>query len=299
VCAIVARRLRLAGADRLFDPFIALLAAAVLIGLAIPIVFDPEDGFQMLVSIKDTLTGHGVNQGIAPFSQLDRPYLSFPILEGLMVFAAAMVAAVVGLARRAAAPVVFGSASAILATMALARYQETYYLAPAYVAAIPAALWLFRRSSTAAVPLLVWPLLFVVVVPQFEHARDTAHQYAVVEHQAAAVERVAAPLLKPGLVVLTPVRVRDTSFTDVQFYGSYTPTYPYRFVSPWPPFVHLVESQGLKLRYYVGPGALQVNGVGDLDVPGLGTFHVRRLARFDRLSDGLGVVEILQTPPGL
>ena len=298
-CAVLARRLRLLGADRLFDPFVAVLAVATLCGLAVPIVLDPEDGFQMLVSIKDTLVGHGVNQGIVPFSQLSRPYLSYPLLEGLMVFVAAVAAAVVGVVRRAPVPVVFALASAVLAVMALARYQQTYYLAPAYVAAIPAALWLFRGRRSRSVPLFVWPLLAIVVLPQVQHRNDLSHVEAAETARAAALERTVAPLLQPDVVVLTPLTMPDTAFAEAQFYGSYTPVYPYRFVSPWPPFIQLVQSRGLDVRYYAGPQALQVHGVTDVDLAGLGTFRVRRLTRFDRQANGFGVLEILRAPPGL
>ena len=295
-CALVARRLELPGAQRLFDPLVAIVAVAVLIGLAIPIVFDPEDGLQMLVSIKDTLSGHGVNQGIAAFSQLNRGYWSFPVFEGLLVFAAAMLATLLGLVRRDPVPVVFGFASAVLVTMALARYDQTYYLAPGYVAAIPAALWLFRLPRNRALPFFVWPLIAIVVVPQFQHliVHETAPS---AQAQAATLTRTLAPVLKPGIVVLTPIQVPDTAFDMAQFYGSYTPQYPYQFVSPWPPFIQLLEGRGLKVRYYAGPQASQVKGEADINLAGLGTFHVRRVAGLD--GPGFGVLEILRAPPGL
>jgi Dolichyl-phosphate-mannose-protein mannosyltransferase len=295
--AVIARRLRLLGADRLFDPFVATLALAVVGGVAIPIVVDPEDGFQMLVAIKDGLLGGGVNHGISPFSQLDRwPYLSYPMLQGVIVFAVAMIAGVVGLLRRAPAPVVFASASAVLALMALARNQQTYYIAPAYVAAIPGALWLFHRSGRRAAPLLLWPLIAVVVVPQLQHRHDV--QTAGAEAQAAQLEQLVAPLLKPGVSVMTTISVPDTEFDRARFWGVYTPaSYPYHFVSTWPPFINYVVGLGRKVEYYAGPQALQVNGVADVDLAGDGTFHVRRLPQFD--GDGIGVLQILSAPDGL
>ncbi len=59
VCALTVSRFHLIGANRIFDPFLALVVIALLAGLAIPLVFDPEDGIQALLAIKHSLTGHG------------------------------------------------------------------------------------------------------------------------------------------------------------------------------------------------------------------------------------------------
>lgn len=297
VCALVVRRSKLVGA-RLFDPFYAVVAIGAVLGLALPIAFDPEDGFQMLVSIRDSLVGRGVNQGIAPFSRITDSFTTFPLEQGAIVFVVAMVAVAVGLWRRAPIPIIFGSASALLEIMALARAQEAYYYAPGYVAAIPAALWLFRGSTKPAVPLFVWPLIAIVVLPQLQHVRAGTRLYRSEEQPAAALQRTVAPLLRPGVVILTPIAVPDTRFEFGQ-YGSVQPDYPFRFAPPEPRFIQMIESRGLKIRYYAGPAALDVNGVADVDLNGLGTFRVRRLTRFDDPQDGIGVLEILKAPAGL
>jgi hypothetical protein len=274
-----------------------MLAIALLCGLAIPIVLDPEDGLQMLVSIKATLTGHGVNEGLAPFGQLNRPYLAFPVLEALVVFALAMAGLIVGVVRRAPVPVVFGAASVLLALMALARYNQTYYLAPAYVTAIPGALWLLRSSPRRATPLLVACLLTVVLVPQLRHRDDLTRSVAHTEAEAAALDQAVAPLSRPGTVVLTPIENAQTQWGGfVQFYGSFTPAYAYRFVEPWVRIIQLVRTRGFRIRYYAGPEALHVNGTADVDLPGLGTARVRRLRAYDRPGNGFGVLEIVRLP---
>ncbi len=183
--------------------------------------------------------------------------------------------------------------------MALARSQETYYYAPAYMAAIPAALWVFRGSRARALPIFAWPLIAIVVVPQLGHLRDNAQRTKTAERAAASLERPLVPLMKPGVVIVTPLAVPDTQFALAQFFADYTPNYPFRFVGPYRPFIQLAEGRGLKIGYYAGPAALGVKGTADIDLAGLGTFRVRRLAEFDDPLGSFGVLQIVSTPAGL
>jgi hypothetical protein len=86
--------------------------------------------------------------------------------------------------------------------------------------------------------------------------------------------------LQPGEVALTPIYWPhpDTRYFDVvQPYVSYSPAYPYRFLSESYRSLDFAKDRKLAFRYYSGPPAREVTGRESLGIGTLGEFTVRPL----------------------
>jgi hypothetical protein len=259
---------------RLFDPFYAFLAAAVIAGLWLPVTLAVRDGMQALVAIGNGLTGRGIAADVPLFSA---PLDAVPA-RPFFLFLLAGVAAIVGLHRRDARPGVWFAGALALGVMAQARLAAPHYFAPAFILSIPALFWLLRRGPAA----LSWVGLALVVayitLPVFDErgsagadaeafARSTAPALAAIEKRLRPTEVGVVPSGWP-----TP----DSRFFQyVQRPNSYAPEYPFRFLPATVAAAELAAARGLELRYYTEPGA---GARATADVGELGTFRVRPVA---------------------
>jgi hypothetical protein len=280
-CAVAAVRL---GAPRivrrLADPLLALIAAGVLAGLLAPVTLDVPDGLQSLVNLERGLSGGGINEAHEPFSEGWDRFLELVAPQAVFVFVLAGVAAVVGLIRREPQPVVWFVGSLLLGVMAQARTPNVHYFAPAFVVAIPAALWLLQRERLRPASILVWPVIAWIALPAFQD-RDVPKveaarfEQAVVPTLAAVRER-----LKDGEIALAPSYWPEADtryFGLVETFVEHTPPYPYRFIEASSVGARLAAERGLRLRYYVGGDAERVTGEQRLQIGDVGEFLVRRL----------------------
>lgn len=247
---------------RVFDPVFILLAAAFVVGLVVPLSLVLSDSLHVLAGTLDSLRGKNINAGVSPFKVSSSVYSSFPLLEAVIFLGLAAVAAIVGAARRNAWPVLWFVAAGVTAFLATLRFGQPRYYAPAYVLAVPAALWLFRRRSSVATPILVWVLVAGIVTPTLLHLRDSAHLASFSEAQARAETRLADRLLKPNEVALLSdyyapsADVRWWSLVDL--YVDDPPPYPYRFVPDIPGAIQTARGEGKHVAYYMGSLALRV-----------------------------------------
>src|SRR5918999_653540 len=155
---------------RLFDPFLAFVAAAVVAGLLLPLTLNVPDGMHALVNIANGLSGRHVNETIDAFSA--PLYLRSAPFRELLLFALGGIAALVGLRRRDPQPVVWFVGAVALGVMAQARLAATHYFAPAFVLCIFGALWLLCRERGRPAPVLLWPVVLLLVLPVYEHRDD-------------------------------------------------------------------------------------------------------------------------------
>lgn len=298
VLAFVAERFRIPWADRVFRLFYAWLLLAFVVGLALPASLVLDDGVQMLVSMKDTFTGGRVNEGIEPFEDFTWDALRrYPLNAAAVVVGLGLVAGAVGLRRRAYWPFLLALGSLVLATMAAARYSYDYYYAPAFAAAIPGALWLFRRPGRAALPIYVWvPVLglFAWTVSNVQ----TWEQRQEREIDAAAGE-LADELLQPGEVILVPhyyFPVEDVRFNSlVDGFVDHVPEYPYRFIA----LPRTAGERGLTPRY-LAAGTVELPASGErasVDIGGVGPFIVEGTDTRWGPGEQFGLARIVESPP--
>ena len=294
--AVLAERLRIPWADRIFRPFFAWLMVAFVVGLAIPASLVLDDGVQMLVAMKETLTGGRVNEGIEPFSEftLDS-FLRYPLSVTAVVLVLGLAAGVVGIMRRRYWPVLLALGALVLALMAAARYSYDYYYAPAFVVAIPGALWLFARRGARTAPLYVWIpvlLLFALSISHFERFQGGREDDVDAPAQALADE-----LLRPGEVILVPhyyFPVEDVRFDSlVDGFVDHVPAYPYRFLSR----PSIAAERGLTPAYYVAPDDDLPAGRSNVDIGGYGPFLIEKLPRRWGPDQRYGVARIVASVP--
>ena len=247
---------------RVFDPLYLVLVAAFTAGMALPLSLVLSDSLRVLVGTLDTLRGRNINAGVTPFKLSLHEFTSFPLLEVAIVVALAAVAAAVGALRRNAWPVLWFTAAGATALLATLRFGQPRYYAPAYVLALPAALWLFRRRSSDAAPLVVWALVAAILTPTLLHLRDSSRLASFAEAQSQAETLLGDRLLKPNEVALLSdyyapsADVRWWSLVDL--YTNDPPRYPYRFVPDVPAAIEAARSQGKHVGYYMGSLALRV-----------------------------------------
>jgi hypothetical protein len=160
-----------------------------------------DDGVQMLVAIKESLSGQRVNEEIEPFENFTVELLRrWPLNVMVVVVVLGFVAGVMGAARREFWPTLLGLGSLVLALMAAARYSYDYYYAPAFALAIPGALWLFRRSGRPAAPIYV----LAAAVALYGFALTKIQTWEPPQEAAinASAQALADELLAPGEVIL-------------------------------------------------------------------------------------------------
>jgi Dolichyl-phosphate-mannose-protein mannosyltransferase len=287
-------------ARRIFDPLYLALAGAFAVGVALPLLLVLAYSPRILSLTFETLIGRNVNAGISAFNLSFHQLTSFPLLEVMVVVALAGVAAIVGIVRRDAFPVLWFLGAAAATVMAMARLSELRYYAPGFVLAIPAALWLFRRPRAATTPILVWALVAVVVIPTFAHMNDQTHFVAVEQTENRAATQIAGRLLKPGEVALLPnygYPMPDTRWWELLHQYVYSPPpYPYRFLPDDPNAIQTAMSQGEHVRYYLGSAALGVHERQSLTLVS-GTYEVEPV-QGEPGDPGLelGVVRLLSGP---
>lgn len=278
---------------RVFDPVHALIASALLAGLALPMTFDIPDGMRSFVYVFNGLTGRGINEGIPLFGASLRQLLETPLREALVFFGLAGIAAVVGALRREPLPVVCFAGAAVLGVMADARLAAVHYFAPAFVMSLPGAFWLLRRGRGWRSTLLVWPLLVYAILPQLENRNGPERSFEAFRAAQEPSLQFVAERLRPGEVGLTPNAWPhpDVRYFDfVEPYVFYSPDYPYRFLSTSERVLALAKDRGLRFRYYIGPDTEKVLGTRRMTIGALGEFTVRRVGAAPQ------VVELLAGP---
>jgi hypothetical protein len=297
--AFAAQRLRIPWANRVFVPFYGLVLLAFVAGLAVPATFVLDAGAQVPVSILDTLTGGGVNQGIEPFSEFRLDHFQDFEQRGVFIVGGlALLAAVVGALRRRWWPLLLCLGAAVLATMAAARIGWDYYFAPAFAVAIPPALRALRRRHDRVVPLHAWIVVLVVFVPLLSRLPEQPRYQEAVNADA---QRLADQLLEPGEAILTPpawqLGLEDTWYAYlVEGFVEYVPEYPYRFV--WTGRIEHTRARGGTPRYFVSSLAEigGIEGTQSVELGGDGPFTVRRVPIVWGPDDAYGVLEILRAP---
>jgi hypothetical protein len=291
VAIVAARRRAGAGLRRVFDPFLAFVAGAVVVGLFLPLTLNVPDGMHALVNIANGLSGRHVNETIDPFST--PLYLRQAPFRELLMFALAGIAALVGLRRRDPQPVVWFVGALVLGVMAQARLAAIHYFAPAFVLCVPGALWLLCRERHRPASLLLWPVIAVLVLPVFEHRHDPRTETEQFAESVAPSARAIEARLQPDEVGLTQTYwpIADARYFDlVEPYVNYTPPYPYRFMTDATRALDLARERSLHFRYYTGTAAETVHGTQELEVGSLGTYTVRPVTGVP------SVVELLAGP---
>ena len=281
--SFAAVRLGPARLRRVLDPSYPRIAAAVLAGLAVPILLDVPDGLQSMVNIENGLTGHGVNASIPLFATPVSMFwttLKLPFL----VFVLAGLGAAVGLVTRDPRPVVWFAGAAVLGVMAEARLAAIHYFAPAFVLSVPAALWLFRPQRLKLAALLVWPLVLYVTWPAVRDRDTPSKEAREFRTQIAPAAAAVAARLRPGQFALTApyAPLADTRYFQlVEQYVNYMPEHPYRFLPATRAAAALAQSRGLHARYFVGPEARELRGQQTVSLYELGPFNLRPLPGVD------------------
>jgi hypothetical protein len=230
---VAVRYVRGRAVRRILDPFVAFVLLALVAGVLLPATLVLDDGAQMLVSMYDSLRGAGVNQGIE-FGSSTQQITDMP--RQLAMVAAAVLAGGLALLRRTLWPALFAVGAVAMGVLAYGRLGAIHYYAPAFVLAVPAALWLLtllpRRRSIAA-PLVVWPLVALAIVPTLEAVPRFDDDAARQERIAAWAEGVADRALATNEVALVPSYFPTADgryFELVDIYVAHTPPYPYRFL---------------------------------------------------------------------
>jgi hypothetical protein len=294
--AFAAERFRIPWADRIFRLFYAWLMLAFVVGMAIPATLVLDDGVQMLVSMKETLTGKRVNEGIEPFENFTTSTLTaYPVNAAAVVIGLGAAAGLIGLRREKYWPLLLALGSAALATMAAARYSYDYYYAPAFTVAIPGALWVLRRGSRQTVPVYAW--IGVIVLFGWSLSHGQAWETRRNEQIDVAAQKLADEFLKPGEVMLVGnyyFPVEDVRFGSlVDGFVDHVPEYPYRFLSR----PRVVGERGLVPRYVVGGDELPAAGeISNLDIDGYGPFVVRGMARRWGPEEQFRIARVVESP---
>jgi hypothetical protein len=296
--AFVAERFRVPWAERVFRLVYAWLGLAFVVGLALPASLVLDDGIQMLVAMKETLTGGRVNEDIEPFENFTWDQVSrYPLAGAAVVVALGLVAGAVGLVRRTYWPLLLALGSLVLASMAAARYSYDYYYAPAFAVALPAALWLFRRPGRVGTPFYVWvPVAALLAwtvseVQSWEQGREAETN--------ASAQALADELLQPGEVVL--VNDYSTPIEDVRFdslvdgFADYVPAFPYRYVNR----PQTAAEQQLTPRYVASTaGELPPPGErASTTIAGVGPYVIEGTEWRFGPGDAYGIARIVESPP--
>jgi hypothetical protein len=217
-------------------------------GVLLPVLLDPQDGLQALVVLAKSAAGRGVSDVpsfTTPISALDG-LLSF---GGLVLLAIAAAAAVVGLRRGDARPVVWTVGAVALGVLAWARPVAPHYLAPSAVLAIPAALWLIQTAPRARASLLIWPFVLLIAWPALDNRDASAESARALEAAGQTMRARALAGLGPNDVRFVPSYSPDPDvryFELVQLYVRHSPDYPYRLLPMTDAALSYAEAHGLE-----------------------------------------------------
>jgi len=282
---------------RIFDPLYVVLLLALVVGMLIPTSLYYGDGFRSIGSAVGTLFGGNLNKGIQPFSG---PFFDlithYPLREPALVFVAAALGALWGLTRYDPRALLWFSGAAVAGAMAAARLDYPRYFALAYVLSIPAALTLFRRTRTAAAPLILWPLVAFVVFPTLRHSGDDAVVANRQEAVAARMRALGDRFLKPGEFAFIPdyFQYPDADWYDyLQYFTDFHPLYPFRYVPDRQQAFFAARDQGKQPRYYIGPLAPGTIHAGLID---LANSEYRAKIVNGSPATGLSVVRLSEPP---
>ena len=201
-------------------------------GVLVPVLLDPEDGLQALVVLAKSAAGRGVSD--VPSFQTPLAALNdFAGFGGAMLLAVAAISIVYGLRSGDARPVIWTIGALTLGVLAWSRPVAVHYLAPSFVLAVPAALWLFQRTRGARASLLVWPLVLLISWPAFEDRDAPAAQAAKLEQAGKTTRARLTAGLGPKDIRFVPSYAPDPDvryFELVQIYVRHSPSYPYRLL---------------------------------------------------------------------
>lgn len=280
---------------RVGSRFHAMLVAALVAGLLVPVTLDVQDGTRALVYLVRNTSGQGVQEGIEPFStplsMLDE-IVGVPVV---VLFLVALAAGAAGVLRRAPVPVVWAVAALATGAFAYARPPNVHYFAPAFVFSAFALLWLLRRDSRARMPLLAWIVVLYVVWPAWENRLGPAVDQ---ERLAAGVEpakRYVEANLRPGEVALVPSYwpFADARYFElVEIYVDHSPVYPYRYLPTTSAVRSFARTRPVRPRFFVGRQASNLASATAFELGDLGRFMlVPREGLVAEIVGGPGVTE--------
>lgn len=295
LATLVAQRLRVPWADRVFTPLTTLLLLAFAAGVLVPSALILDDALQAIVAAAESLSGGRVNRQVDAFAdvRLDA-FLEFPLLAATIVFALAGAAVVVGLRRGVHWPLLLATAAAPMAVVAAARFSFDYYYATAYAFALPGALWVLRGRATR----VTLPAVVVVAALTLPLLTDLGTEETSVVPDGEAAQALADELVRPGEVILATL---DLPIEDVRWqvfvegFNDHQPDYPYRFLgdSIW----QRARELGLTPTHYVNKaGDLPAAGTVEERTLGGEPFTLRRLPLEWGPGDRYGVEEVVERP---
>jgi hypothetical protein len=278
---------------RVLSPFGAVLVTAFLAGVLLPATLFVNDLPEMLVKIVDGLTGHGVNEGVTPFTVSWATLLHGPLVYTVVLVAIAGVGALVGTVRRDPTPVLFFAGAAVTLGMALARLGTPHYFQPAFVLSIPAALWLVRQLPPRINAAAAAALVLLMVIPTAIHVQAPAHWAEQQERQGKAGSALLDTLVtKPRTIALSD---DYAAFADVRWYSlvgqylAWVPSYPYR-VLPITVSVNQLTDRHVLPTYYIGQRSFAAD---QALATSLGTYEVQPVAEG---AEGVGAARLVHGP---
>ena len=282
------------------QPFGAVLAAALTIGVLLPATVVINDLPEMLVKIVGGLTGSGVNQGVSRFTTPWGTLVHEPLLHAVILFGVAGIAAAVGLVRRDFRPVLWFSGAAATFLMATARLGTTHYFAPAFALSIPAALWLASLLPRRLPVVVAAALVAVALVPVLHDLSQPANAANQQAEQWAATQQLEKELLtQPGTVALSEDYV--SANPDIRYYGlvqqfvSWTPDYPYRALPDTAAGLQTAETRRLRPTYFIGRLPLDIPQLQRVQLQ-FGSYVVEPLANTMFPSLGVGAMRLVHGP---
>ncbi|HZB23507.1 MAG TPA: hypothetical protein VE444_06640 [Gaiellaceae bacterium] len=226
---------------------IAGVVAAYVGGVMVPVLLAIPDGLQALVLLARAALGRGVS---------DVPTFQTPLFDGLrlggavpvLVLGLALAASVLAARRREPAPVLWAAGAAALLVLAWARPVASHYLAPAYLLAVPAILWL-ARAMPRRLALLALPLALLAAWPAVRDRSSPADNATSLRATGEAARAAAVAGLAADQVAVAPSYFPDPDvryFELVQLYVARTPDYPYRVIPATTAAASFARERGLR-----------------------------------------------------
>jgi hypothetical protein len=265
-------------------PFPAFLLTLVLLGIAVSLCLVVSDAGIALQSMKNVLTGQGVNAHISLLHKLKSSLSPWRVV-GVAAFA--VLTCAVAYRRKVFWPVVVLAGAVTMAAMASGRGGGyAHYFAPAFMPAVIVGLWLVGTAST---PLLSVAAVFAAVAGASLAIAQTPSSHAA-DACATSVAQ-ARQLLRGDDVALAPraLWLPDIEYqTIVETYVELVPPYPFAFVRSDAGGLATAKARGLRPRYAVDPSLAKGPERGVRTIGTAGRYSVRVVYR-DR---GCGVAAI-------